>query len=41
MACFAGSNDSQGNVVTYARYGGIFNIQLTANLLENLPVKKI
>jgi len=41
MACFAGINVSQGSVATYARCGGIINIHLTANLLQNLPVKKI
>ena len=30
---------SQGSVATYARFDGIFNIHLTANLLRNLPVK--
>jgi len=34
-------NVSQGNVATYARYVGIFNMLLTANLPRNLPVKKI
>ena len=29
---------SQGSVATYARYGGIFYIHLTANLQRNLPV---
>jgi len=39
-ACFfADINVSQGNVATYARCGGIFNIHLTANLQRNLPVK--
>ena len=37
MACFADINVSQGSVITYVRCGGI----LTANLPENLPVKKI
>jgi len=41
MACFADINVSQGSVAAYARCGGIFNIHLTANLLRNLPVKKI
>ena len=41
MACFADINVSQGSVVTYARCGGIFNMHLTANLLRNVPVKKI
>ena len=35
MACFADINVSRGNVPTYARCGGIFNIHLTANLLES------
>ena len=26
----------QGSVATYARFGGIFNMHLTANLLRNL-----
>jgi len=30
-----------GSVVTYARCGWMFDIHLTANLLRNLPVKKI
>jgi len=38
-ACFADINVSQGNVATYARCGGIFNIRFTANLPGNLPVK--
>jgi len=33
-------NVSQGSVATYARYGGIFNMHLTANLPRYLPVKK-
>jgi len=41
MACFADINVSQGSVATYARYGGILNIHLTANLPRNLPVKKL
>jgi len=41
IACFAGSDVSQDSVATYARRGKSFNIQLTANLLRNLPVKKI
>jgi len=41
MACFADNNVSQGSVVTYARCAGMFNYHLTANLLRNLPVKKI
>jgi len=32
-------NVSQGSVATYARYDGIINIYLTANLPQNLPVK--
>jgi len=40
MACFPDINVSQGSVATYARYGGIFNIHLTANLSRNLPLKK-
>jgi len=39
MACFADINVSQASVATYARRSGIFNIDLTANLLRNLPVK--
>ena len=39
MACFADINVSQGSVATYARFGGMFNIHLTANILRNLPVK--
>jgi len=31
MACFADINVSQSSVATYARFGGIFNIHLTAN----------
>jgi len=41
IACFADINISQGSVATYAGYGGIFNVFLTANLPRNLPVKKI
>jgi len=41
MACFADINVSQDSLAIYARCGGIFNIELTANLLRNLPVKKI
>jgi len=40
MACFADINVSQGSVATYARCGGMVDINLTANLLRNLPVKK-
>jgi len=36
MACFANINVSQGNVATYARCGGIFNIHLTTNLSMNV-----
>ena len=36
MACFADIIVSQGSVATYARCGGISNINLTANL--GLPV---
>ena len=39
MACFANINVSQGSVATYARCGGIFDIQLTTNLPSNLPLK--
>ena len=39
MNCFADINVSQGSVATYARYGGIVNIYLTANLPRNLPEK--
>jgi len=40
MACFDDMNVfSQGSVATYARFGGIFNMHLTANLPRNLPVK--
>jgi len=39
LACFAGINVSQGSVATYAKCDGIFDIQLTANLPGNLPVK--
>jgi len=38
---FSDFNVSQGSVATYARSGGIFNNQLTANLPKNIPVKKI
>jgi len=38
MACFGDINVSRGSVATYARCGGTFNIQLTANLPRNLPV---
>jgi len=40
MDCFADVNVAQGNVATYARCGGIFNMDLTANLPRNLPIKK-
>ena len=39
MACFADINVSQGSVATYARWVGILNVRLTANLQRNLPVK--
>jgi len=39
MASFANINVSQGSVATYAKFGGMFNIHLTANLLRNLPMK--
>ena len=39
MVCFADINVSQGSVATYARCGGTFNINLTANLSRNLTVK--
>ena len=32
MACFADINVSQSSVATYASYGGIFNIYLSAYL---------
>jgi len=38
MASFDDINVSQGSVATYARYGGIFDIHLTANLPRNLLV---
>ena len=38
MSCFANMDVSQGSVATYARWGWIFNIHLTANLPRNLPV---
>jgi len=41
MICFADISVSQGSVATYARCSGMFNNHLTANLLRNLPVKKI
>ena len=40
MACFAYINVSQGSVATYARCGGIFDIQLTTNLPRNRSVTK-
>jgi len=40
MACFADINILPGSVATYPRYGGIFNMRLTANLPRNLSVKK-
>ena len=36
MACFADIYVSQGSVATYAGYGGILKIYITANL----PMKK-
>jgi len=39
MACFADINVSQGSVATCAKWCGLFNIHLTANLLRNLQVK--
>ena len=39
MVCFADVNVSQGSVATYARYGRIFNVHLTANVPESLVVK--
>jgi len=41
MACFADINVSQGSAATRVRYGGSFNIHLTANLPRNLLVKKV
>jgi len=38
---FSGANVSQGSVATYARCGGIFNNDFTANLLRNLLVIKV
>jgi len=40
MACFADINVSQSSVATYARYGRIFSMHLTANLSRNFPAKK-
>ena len=40
MACFADINVSQRSVATYATCGGIFNMDLTANLPMNLSVKR-
>ena len=34
-----GTNTSQGNVATYARFGEILNNHFTANLLGNLLVE--
>jgi len=34
MARFADINVSQGSVATYVRYGGIFNIHLTAKFTK-------
>jgi len=41
MACISDINVSQGSVAAYARCGGIFNMQLTANLPGNLSVKNV
>jgi len=41
MACFADINVSQGSVATYARFGGIVDIHLTANLQRNFLVKNL
>jgi len=41
MACFADINVSQGSLAIYARCGGIFDIDLAANLPRNLSVKEI
>jgi len=41
MARFTDINVSHGSVATHAKYDGIINIHLTANLPRNLPVKKI
>jgi len=41
MACFADVIVSQGNVATYARCVGIFDMHLTVNLPKHLPVKNI
>jgi len=41
MACFADINVSQGSVATIQSGGGILNINLIANLLGNLTVKKV
>jgi len=38
-ASFADMNVSQGSLATYARCGGIFNIYLTVNLLQNFSSK--
>jgi len=38
---FSDINVSQGNVATYARYGGIFNMYFTANLLKQSSSDKI
>ena len=35
MARFADINVSRGGVATHARYGGMFNMHLTINLLRN------
>jgi len=41
VACFAETDDSQGSVATYVRSGRMLNIEITANLLRNRPLKKI
>ena len=41
MACISDINVSQGSVAAYARCGGIFNMQLTANLPGNFSVKNV
>ena len=41
IARFANINVSQASATTYAKCSGMFYIHLTANLLRNLPVKKL
>jgi len=41
LACCADINISQGSVATYAGYGWVFNVFLTANLPRNRSEKKI